>query len=57
NSPIPVELEPMQALKLHGMGLVQLRGKQVIPRCELYRQYFRQEAITYQPSVNTAFGN
>ena len=57
NSPIPVELEPMQALKLHGMGLVQLRGKQVIPRCELYRQYFGHEAITYQQSVNTPFGN
>lgn len=43
SSPTPVELEKVQAVKLHGMGLVKLRGKQVIPQCELYRQYFSQE--------------
>ncbi len=46
NSLIPVELERVEAVKLHGMGLVKLRGKQAIPRCELYRQYFGQENIS-----------
>jgi hypothetical protein len=36
-----VELESVLAFKLHSMGLVQLRGNQVTPRFELYRQYFR----------------
>lgn len=37
----PVQLESMQGFKLHSMGLVQLQGNQVTPRCNLYRQYFR----------------
>lgn len=37
----PVELEQLQAFKLHSMGLVSLRGNHVVPSCELYRQYFR----------------
>jgi hypothetical protein len=37
----PVQLESMQGFKLHSMGLVQLQGNEVIPRCDLYRQYFR----------------
>jgi hypothetical protein len=36
----PVELESMQAFKLHSMGLVHLQGNYVTPRFELYRQYF-----------------
>lgn len=48
NSPIPVELERVEAVKLHGIGLVKLRGKQAIPRCELYRQYFGQENISQE---------
>lgn len=36
-----VQLESMQGFKLHSMGLVQLQGNQVTPRCNLYRQYFR----------------
>ncbi|HEY9631839.1 MAG TPA: AAA-like domain-containing protein [Coleofasciculaceae cyanobacterium] len=35
-----VELESMQAFKLHSMGLVQLQGNYVTPRFDLYRQYF-----------------
>lgn len=35
-----VRLEPMQAYKLHSMGLVKLQGNEVKPRCNLYRQYF-----------------
>jgi AAA-like domain len=36
----PVELEQLLAFKLHSMGLVTLRGNQVVPSCELYRRYF-----------------
>lgn len=38
-SQTPVELEPVQAFKLQSMGLVKGQN-QVIPRCDLYRQYF-----------------
>ena len=37
----PVQLESIQAFKLHSMGLVYLQGNEVTPRCDLYRQYFR----------------
>jgi hypothetical protein len=38
----PVILEPMLAFKLNGMGLVDLKGNEVIPRHDrLYRPYFR----------------
>jgi serine/threonine-protein kinase len=38
----PVILEPMSAFKLNGMGLVDLKGNEVIPRYDrLYRPYFR----------------
>jgi hypothetical protein len=36
----PVHLEPMQVYLLQSMGLVQLQGDDVTPRCQLYRQYF-----------------
>ncbi|MGD2182717.1 AAA-like domain-containing protein [Lusitaniella coriacea] len=39
--PEPIELESVLAFKLHSMGLVHLRGDRVMPRFELYRQYFR----------------
>jgi len=35
-----VQLDPMQTYKLHRMGLVQLQGNEVKPRCNLYIQYF-----------------
>ena len=35
-----VQLDPMQTYKLHRMGLVQLQGNDVKPRCNLYSQYF-----------------
>ncbi|MGB3556955.1 MAG: AAA-like domain-containing protein [Geitlerinemataceae cyanobacterium] len=35
-----VELESAIAFKLHSMGLVHLQGNFVVPRFELYRQYF-----------------
>jgi hypothetical protein len=37
----PVRLEPVQAFKLRSMGLVELRGNDVEPLCNLYRIYFR----------------
>lgn len=37
---IPVQLEPMQVYRLQKMGLVQVRGNNITPRCNLYRQYF-----------------
>lgn len=37
----PVRLDSMQAFKLHSMGLVNLQGNECSPRCDLYRQYFR----------------
>ncbi|AFZ13929.1 hypothetical protein Cri9333_3090 [Crinalium epipsammum PCC 9333] len=39
-SNVPVRLEPSQAFKLRSMGLVKLRGNDVIPLCNLYRIYF-----------------
>ena len=41
-SPEPVELDSMQIYKLHSMGLVQRQDNQVMPRCNLYREYFRR---------------
>ncbi|MFN6481048.1 AAA-like domain-containing protein [Nostoc sp. DedQUE07] len=35
-----VRLPPMQAYKLHSMGLVHLRGNEVTIGCNLYRKYF-----------------
>lgn len=37
-----VELESAIAFKLHSMGLVHLQGNLVVPRFELYRQYFSE---------------
>jgi hypothetical protein len=39
-SPEPVELNSMQIYQLHSMGLVKRRDNRVIPRCNLYREYF-----------------
>lgn len=36
----PVELDSMQIYKLHSMGLVQQQDDRVMPRCNLYREYF-----------------
>ena len=36
-----LRLEPMLLYRLQSLGLVQLSGNYVKPRCELYRQYFR----------------
>jgi hypothetical protein len=38
----PVELDSMQIYKLHSMGLVQRQDNHVMPRCNLYREYFHR---------------
>ena len=40
NAAEPIQVKPAHAFKLQSMGLVQLEGNQVKPRCFLYRQYF-----------------
>ncbi|HEY9800773.1 MAG TPA: AAA-like domain-containing protein [Leptolyngbyaceae cyanobacterium] len=37
----PVRLESREWFKLQSMGLLKLQGNDVMPRCNLYRQYFR----------------
>ena len=41
----PVKLVPIKAFQLHSMGLVNMLGNGVIPRCDLYRQYFRRNRL------------
>jgi hypothetical protein len=36
----PVQIGSSETFKLRSMGLVKLQGNQVMPLCELYRQYF-----------------
>ena len=36
-----VTIPSTQLFKLHSMGLVRLQGNSVMPRCDLYHQYFR----------------
>ena len=38
----PVKVEQVKAFKLKSMGLVHIQGHQVIPSCQLYRQYFQE---------------
>ena len=38
----PLQLDSQIAFKLRSIGLVKLIGNQVIPMCDLYYQYFRQ---------------
>ena len=42
-----VRLESITMFKLHSMGLVHLRGNEVTPRCQLYRQYFSDRLQDY----------
>lgn len=41
-SPDGVELYPIHAFKLQGLGLIRFRSQKAIPSCELYRIYFSQ---------------
>jgi hypothetical protein len=42
DSPVPVALDSIQIYQLHSLGLVQIQKNEVIPRCLLYREYFRR---------------
>lgn len=44
----PVSLSPLMTYKLHSMGLIQRHNNQVIPRCQVYRDYF-QQILTHKP--------
>ncbi|MBW4451028.1 MAG: AAA-like domain-containing protein [Spirirestis rafaelensis WJT71-NPBG6] len=39
----PVCIETMQAYQLYSMGLVKRVGDNLIPRCQLYQKYFREQ--------------
>lgn len=41
----PVRLESVQGFQLESMGIVHLQGNEVIPRCDLYRQYFSDRLL------------
>ncbi|MEQ8974293.1 MAG: AAA-like domain-containing protein [Coleofasciculus sp. C1-SOL-03] len=43
----PVRIETMQAYQLYSMGLIQRKRDRVVPRCQLYRQYF-QRIMNYE---------
>jgi hypothetical protein len=38
----PVRIKATEAFKLSSMGLVKFQGNDVVPLCDLYRQYFRE---------------
>jgi hypothetical protein len=38
----PVQIGSSEAFRLSSMGLVRYQGNEVVPLCELYRQYFQQ---------------
>jgi len=38
----PISMSTSEAFKLTSLGLVQFRGSEVVPTCNLYRQYFRE---------------
>jgi serine/threonine-protein kinase len=46
NADHSVCLEPMLTYKLYSLGLVKLAGNDIIPRCQLYRVYFRDRLGT-----------
>jgi hypothetical protein len=39
----PIKLESVLAYKLQSMGLITLSGNEAMPRCKLYRNYFREQ--------------
>lgn len=41
NADTPIQLQIVPKYKLLAMGLVKLQADKVVPRCDLYRQYFR----------------
>ncbi|MGK7935810.1 MAG: AAA-like domain-containing protein [Xenococcaceae cyanobacterium] len=46
----PIAIAPTYLYKLDSMGLITKVGYQVKPRCQLYRQYFRERLLTLNDS-------
>lgn len=42
----PVRLPTIQAFKLCSIGLAHQKGNEVIPRCNLYHQYFHEHLVS-----------
>jgi hypothetical protein len=42
HSTVAVELDSIQIYKLHSLGVVHRQSNHVLPRCQLYRDYFRR---------------
>jgi AAA-like domain/TIR domain len=45
----PVAVNTSEAFRLTSMGLVQFRGNEVVPTCDLYRRYFRAKLLPDRP--------
>ncbi|QYO63517.1 AAA-like domain-containing protein [Leptolyngbya sp. 7M] len=43
----PIRLSITHVYKLYSMGLITRQGDSVVPRCELYRQYFQERLDPY----------
>ncbi len=46
----PIAIAPTYLYKLDSMGLITKVGNQVKPRCQVYRQYFRERLLTVNDS-------
>ena len=46
----PIDLAPNYLYKLDSMGLITKVGNQVKPRCQIYRDYFRERLLTVNDS-------
>lgn len=43
--PYPVETDTESIFKLESMGLVKVEGNHVLPRCEVYKEYFKEHLL------------
>ncbi|NJM98849.1 MAG: CHAT domain-containing protein [Phormidesmis sp. RL_2_1] len=41
----PVQIGSTEAFRLHSMGLIKYQGNEVLPLCDLYRQYFKSRLV------------
>ena len=40
NADVPISLDPTASFKLRSMGLIEFKGNEVVPLCNLYRDFF-----------------
>ncbi|MBE9207710.1 AAA-like domain-containing protein [Nostoc sp. LEGE 06077] len=45
-TPQSIALDPLDAYKLESLGLICFEGDRILPRCELYRTYFKKQLHT-----------